>query len=182
MSLLSSNKLIIQLDKPSYKPWEIIHGKVSCAFSENVKIDSLSLTLIGEKKYTNYSIGWSGWASYSTSKHIFFNERKTLLGPWEYSSQEVTFEFMIPETILPKKFWGFWKLGNLPEWVSTLLNILIAFKWMGGPQHTLAFSLNAKADIPWGIDLTENIYVWIEQTEWWTIDIPVTPPKENPSK
>ena len=182
MWLLSSNKLIIQLDQPTYKPWDTIRGKISCAFSEKVKIDSLSITLIWEKKYTNYSLGWSGWASYSSSRHLFFNERRTLLGPGEYNSQEVPFEFMIPATILPKRFWGFWKLWNLPEWVSVVLNIAINLFGIRNSQYTLAFSLNASADIPWGIDINENIYVWIEEPETSVIDIPVpTTDNQNPS-
>ncbi len=175
MSLFSNNKLIINLDKTTLKPGESIKWTLSCAFLEPTKIDGLSMNLIWRKKYSNYS-AWNGSVDYNSNSATFYQNKKTILGAWTYNSQDIPFEYVVPVTILPKKFSGFGKIGNLPEWAVSLINALVTLMGMRWPQYTVEFSLVATADIPWGIDITESVYISIEQNDSNPINIPITPP------
>lgn len=173
MSLLSSNKLIFQLDKASYLPGESIKWIIKCSFTEPLKIEGLTLALIGKKKYTSYSIWW-GSSSYSSSESIFFHQKLNLLWAWIYSSQDVPFEYLIPLGILPKRFGWFGKIGNFPEWVTTILNLLVTLIGMRWPQYSIEFILHANADVPWALDITETANIAINSQESDIIDIPVS--------
>lgn len=173
MALLSNNKLILQLDKAFYLPGESIKWIIKCAFTEPVKIEGLTLGLIGKKKYTSYSIS-SGSSSYSSSESIFFHQKLNLLWAWTYSSQDIPFEYLIPLGILPKRFGGFGKIGNFPEWVSTLLNLLVTLMGMRWPQYSTEFILQASADVPWALDINASVNIAINSQESDIIDIPVS--------
>lgn len=171
MSLLPNNKLIIQLEQYSFIPWDIIAWKISLAFSEPVKLDGLSIALLWINKQENFGIN-TGSLNYYKSNHYFYNKGVSLLGPGTYESQELIFSLVIPPSILPKRAGSFEKIGNLPPWVITIINILLSFTRMQQPRYIPEFSIVAQADIPWGIDIRESLVISIESKIEENINLP----------
>ncbi len=165
MSLLSNNKIIIHLDSYTFVPGDTIRGNLEIVCSEPVKADWLSIGLNGAYRQNKISITSSMGVHSENSTRYFFSQKITLLGPGEYMSQIVPFAYSIPSGILPKRAGLFDSLWNLPPWALTLLNILMSLIRLEQSQSMPEFTLEARIDIPWGIDITERIPVSIEQKQ-----------------
>lgn len=163
MSLLSNNKIIIHLDSYAFVAGDTIRGNLEIVCSEPVKADGVSIGLNGTHRQNNISISYSGGMGSENSVRYFFSQKITLLWPGEYTSQMVPFTYSIPSGILPKRAGLFDNLWDLPPWALTLLNILMSLIRLQQSQSMPEFTLEARIDIPWGIDITERIPVSIEQ-------------------
>lgn len=173
MSLISNNSIIIHLNNHAFAPGDTIIGTMEISVSATIKADGVSVWLLWVNKQDSISI--STWSiSQSKSRQYFFNQSIKIKWPGEYTSEKIPFTYTIPVSILPKKYGGIEKLWNLPEWAITLLNVVIQLLWARQSQNYMVpeFTLIARIDIPWWIDITESIPILIEQREASTINIP----------
>lgn len=173
MTIFSTNSILLHLDKYSYNPGDTITGNIELCLTEGTKLDGISIQLLWVNKQDSMSI--SMWSIQSnTSRQYFFNQAINIKGAGIYESQVIPFSYNIPLHILPKKYGWIEKLGNLPEWVLTIINIIIQILWARQQANYLVpeFSINARASIPWWIDITEKTTLLIEQKEVSKINIP----------
>lgn len=172
MSLLSPVKLLLHTEKTNFLSWEKILGSLELSSLEEVKANSISINLIGIRKYSTFQFSQSR-VQQDTSTHIIHSQPITLAWPGTYMPQVFSFEYIIPENIIPKQFAWFGKIGNLPEWAVNIINILMSILKLRQPQFTLEFFLQWTIDIPWWIDVVERMYISIAPQNPWDLQIDI---------
>lgn len=180
MSLFSSDSIILHITSARFFPWDTISWTVELAVLNPIKIDGITVKLTGINKREQISFTTNSYSK-QTSRQSFFNQWLKILGPGTYSSQVIPFSYNIPEYILPKRFGWIEKIGNLPEWLVSIINLIIQLMGIQNNQIIPEFTFSASADIPWGLDLTASSLIYINQKETAPINIPAPAPAHAPA-
>jgi hypothetical protein len=177
MLLLPPDKIIIHLDSYVFVPGDTIRGNLEIVCSEPVKGDRLSIGLNGIYRQNNFSTSSSEGMPSESNSPYYFSQRITLLGSEEYMNQVVPFAYVIPSNILPKWPGILEYLVKLPPWSTMILTITLILKQLEQSQNIPEFILEARIDIPRGIDITGKIPVSIEQKPAKILNLPISSPE-----
>ena len=138
-------KIEIQLDKYNYSPGETIQGNITLDLKKQLKARGVFVTLYGEKKVRQMSSTTQG----TSIQRVFeFKQPLDKAGEYPPTLKNYTFHIKIPSNILS---------GQAPEGV--LGNIVKAAQFLGGSSAMIQWYIDARIDIPMGIDVSRRVQI-----------------------
>lgn len=161
MSLFQPKQIFIQISELNYIPGQEITGNVHFDFGEEVvKANGITLSLFRKKHGYRTSNGQHDYTENISSV--------TLAPNGEYSKWDFPFHLIVPANAITtrKESFSAKLLEQVPVQFRSLAQIG-ANIFLGSSQklETESFYLEARMDIPWGVDVTEQIVVWITQRQ-----------------
>ena len=152
--MFGKGKMRISLPRSHYLPGEIIAGDIQLELKKPVQARQVSVALIGEQRTSrsrDVTFG-SGYRTSSTTETTRIYEfTQTLDGEREYSGRgDYHFEMKIPADILDPQPEGVLKTLQT---VATLVGAI--------PYRRLKWYLEAKLDIPGGLDVSKHADITI---------------------
>jgi len=148
MVLFGSDKITIKLDKFDYKPGDIINGDIFLNLKKPIQARKLSVSLIGKRKSTHYSIG-----SRKTSYYTFYDLDIPVGGDKEYQNEEVPFQIKIPSDILYSETARDKITDELTEKIGSFGSVIGAMTL--GASH-ITWEVRAQLDVPMKFDLRKS--------------------------
>jgi len=165
MWILNTDKnIILELEKLTFHPWEVVKGKVKFDFwDEKIKADRIAIQLVKNASSSNINFSQNSISYKKNTKKYHNIVNKTLAWKGEYSKEEFNFSFVLPSNILPQSLDIEWLLAkfNVPK---NFANVLVTlFNFLGNKSKIIYdFKIVARIDIPWWIDITESVNINIE--------------------
>ena len=152
----SKGEIKILIPTSMYNPGDVISGKAALTVKKPVKAREMSVSLVGEQKVTRQVRASNGHGTTTqTDTTRIYDFKQALDGEKEYSQPaEYPFQIKIPADILGSR-------AQMPEAQGGLaagINILQQFAAMTGalPSQQTRWYLQAKLDIPGGLDISKN--------------------------
>jgi len=157
MWLLNKKTIILELPKLTYKCWEEIKWVIRFDFwEEKVKADKITIWL--NRKITTTWLDLSDWVKVNNRRRYNFLLETNLSGKWEYSKEEIPFNFIVPNNAVANDI-SFEKILNkIPKAFRTIAEILVDML-IPNMRKKYSFEVIARLDIPWGIDITERVAI-----------------------
>lgn len=149
----------IQLNKYQFAPEDTISGTVILEISKAVKANGLIVSLVVQEKTSQMRVRSSGVnMSSSQSTAEVFRFDLPLDGEKEYTSDgKYPFTMQIPREACPAGIEGIQKPGGI---LGKGIGLLANFSPLG--KKTRMYQIEARLDIPWGLDLTESADITIQ--------------------
>lgn len=157
MWFLNKKSILIDLPKLTYKCWEEVQWVMKFDFGEEkVKTDKITIWL--NRTISSNWINTNDWVGVSNNKNFSYLHETTLMWKWEYNKEEIPFKFIIPTNSIPDEISFDKILNKIPKSLRSIAEILIDM-FMPNMRKKYSFSIIARIDIPWAIDITEKIAI-----------------------
>lgn len=145
---MAKGKIEIEVEKLNYSLGEEIKGKINMILKKPIKARQLRVSLIGERRSSNYTYSRTKGSNYSKSKNNVFSFPMPLDSEKIYPlNSTYDFNIKIPRDVLtnPSSEGAFGTLLKTAQMVSGI-----------GQIH---WYLYAELDIPWKIDITKKLQI-----------------------
>lgn len=157
MWFLNKKSIIIDLPKLTYRCWEEVKWIMKFDFGEEkVKTDKINIWL--NRTISSNWIKTGSSVGVSSEKHFTFLHKTTLMWEWEYSKEEIPFNFIIPTNAIPDEISFDKILNKIPKSLRSMAEMLLDM-FMPNMRKKYSFYIVARIDIPWAIDITEKINI-----------------------
>ena len=151
--MFGKGKIEVAISKTHFAPGDTISGKVALTLKKPVKAKEVSISLVGEQTTTRGG-GLAG-GERKEQKERFYNFKVSLDGEKEYSQgREYPFEIKIPADILSAR-------GQLPQPGGAAGQAFKIAQAVAGAGISTKWYLQAKLDVPHGIDIKKETHVTI---------------------
>lgn len=146
--MFDKGKIEVSIPKTHFAPGETISGKVTLTIKKPIAAKEVSITLIGER--TTTSGGGLMGGEKKTVKERVYDFKVSLDGEKEYDqAKEYPFEIKLPADILDVRG---------PQLGGTAAQ---ALKFVTGAGSSTKWHLQAKLNIPRGIDIKKDVDITI---------------------
>jgi len=163
MWFLNKKTILLDLPKLTYKCWEEVNWVIKFNFGEEkIKADKITIWL--NREISSNSMDISNWVNRSTNKRYDFLLETNLMWKWEYTKEEIPFKFVIPFNAIQDDISFDKILNKIPKTFRSIAEILIVMI-VPNMRKRYTFSIIARIDIPWAIDITEKVAINIINDE-----------------
>lgn len=146
---LGKGKIELQLEKYNLHPGDTIKGTVTLKLKKPVHARALKIRFIGEQITSKTSIHGNQVSRSSSTTYIHKFEMP-LDGEKEYFNENYTFEITIPNDILQRT--------NIPM-EGAIGNLVKAAQILGGMNRRINWYVEAKLDVPKGLDVRKKTQI-----------------------
>jgi hypothetical protein len=149
--MFDKGKIEVTIPRNHFSPGDTISGKVTLTIKKSVAAKEVSVSLIGER--TTTSGGGLAGGDRKTEKQRVYDFKVSLDGEKEYDKGgEYPFELKIPADILSVRG---------PQLEGTVGQVVKIAQVVTGGGSSTKWHLQAKLDIPRGIDIKKDVDITI---------------------
>ena len=153
MGLFGKEKMILKLEKDSYKPGETIKGLITLNLKKPIKARKLEIDFIGAIKKFQQGHRYHGQSSadyhmYGSHESMepFYTFNKTIGNEREYANEDISFEITIPPDVHESEPKSLEKMEGLMKFAQKL----------GGKPPEKEWYVRVHLDVPMKLDLEKS--------------------------